>query len=92
MNCQIKRIDCICKQIPTPSLPGDQGTLLPPPEAPAVSHPGALSFPKDLGDRPVQSLQGHEPLGCVVQAGLVALQVALLRGGRAGYGHGHLGA
>lgn len=46
----------------------------------AASHPGALSFPEDLGDGPVQSLQGHQPLGRVVEAGLVALQVALLWG------------
>lgn len=79
------------KQIPTPPLPRDQGALAPPPEASPVSHPGALSFPKDLGDSPVQSLQGHQPLGCMVQAGLVTFQIALLWRERASYCHGHLG-
>lgn len=50
-----------------------------------VSHPGALSFPEDLRDGPVQSLQRHQPLGRVVEAGLVALQVALLRGEMEGH-------
>lgn len=54
-------------------------------QTPAISHPGTLSFPKDLGDRPVQSLQGHQRLGCMVEARLVTLQVAFLRGGRVGY-------
>lgn len=51
-------------------------------ETHTASYPGALSFPKDLGDCPVQSLHGHQPLGCVVEARLVTLQVALLRGER----------
>ena len=66
------------KQILTPPPPRDQGALAPPSEASPVSYPGTLSFPKDLGDGPVQSLQGHQPLGCMVQAGLVTFQIALL--------------
>ena len=80
------------KQILTPPPPRDQGALAPPSEASPVSYPGALSFPKDLGDGPVQSLQGHQPLGCMVQAGLVTFQIALLWRGRASYSHGYLGA
>lgn len=43
-----------------------------------MPHPSTLALPEDLRDGSVQSLQRHQPLCCMVQTRLVALQVTFL--------------